>query len=174
MGASSTDKFEDFPGDPHLVATFSSTGNNGRSLIFNGHIDVAEVRPDEKWRYGAFTPVFEKGRFYGRGSTDMKGGIAAMLIAIRAVRQSGAKLGGDVIFESVTGEEAGEAGTKSLYRSRVPRGFRSGRRALKFQNTRAGRSDHLLAHCEKQGDVPRWNAPEDDSRRRRSIWSERD
>ena len=120
LGASSTDTFEDFPGDPHLVATFPSSGKNGRSLIFNGHMDVAEVRPDEKWRYGPFEPVMENGIFYGRGATDMKGGMAAMLIAIRAVKESGIKLGGEVLFESVAGEEAGEAGTKTC----IDRGYR--------------------------------------------------
>jgi acetylornithine deacetylase/succinyl-diaminopimelate desuccinylase family protein len=120
MGANSTETFEDFPKDPHLVARFKSSANNGRSIIFNGHMDVAEVRPDEKWRYGPFTPILENGIFYGRGSTDMKGGMTAMLMAIRAVRESGIKLGGDVIFESVVGEEAGEAGTKTC----IDRGYR--------------------------------------------------
>ncbi|HYB04801.1 MAG TPA: M20/M25/M40 family metallo-hydrolase, partial [Nitrososphaerales archaeon] len=120
LGACSTNTFEDFPGDPHLVAAFHSSSNNGRSLIFNGHMDVAEVRPDENWRHGPFEPVMERGVFYGRGTTDMKAGMAAMLTAIRAVRESGIKLGGEVLFESVAGEEAGEAGTKTC----IDRGYR--------------------------------------------------
>lgn len=120
LRATSTETFEDFPGDPHLVATFRSSANNGGSLILNGHIDVAEVKPDEKWHFGPFVPVLKDGVFYGRGSCDMKGGIVAMLTAIRAVRDSGIKLGGEVIFESVAGEEAGEAGTKSC----IDRGYR--------------------------------------------------
>jgi len=121
VGTSSTELFEDFPDDPHLVALFESRSKNGRSIIFNGHIDVAEVRVDEKWRFGPFNPTFENGNFYGRGSTDMKGGIAAMVTALRAIRTSGVQLGGDVIFESVAGEEAGEAGTKSC----IDRGYRA-------------------------------------------------
>jgi len=120
MGASSSETFEDFAGDPHLVAVFESASGNGRSLVLNGHMDVAEVRPDEKWRFGPFNPVLENGIFYGRGSTDMKGGMAAMLTAIRAVKESGIELAGEVIFQSVAGEEAGEAGTKTC----INKGYR--------------------------------------------------
>ncbi len=118
VGASS-EMFEDFPGDPHLVARWKSKNANGRSIIFNGHIDVAEIRKDERWKYGAFSPKLDNGLFYGRGSTDMKGGLAAMITSIRAVRECGIELGGDVTFESVAGEEAGEAGTKSC----IDRGY---------------------------------------------------
>lgn len=109
----SWETFEDFPGDPHLVSVFKSNNHNGHSIIFNGHIDVAEVRKDEKWTHGAFSPKLEGGLVYGRGSADMKGGLAAMITAIRAVRECGIELGNDVVFESVAGEEAGEAGTKT-------------------------------------------------------------
>jgi formylaminopyrimidine deformylase len=109
----SIDRFQDFPGDPHLVSTFGSKSHNGRSIIFNGHIDVAEVKKDEGWKYGAFTPKLEGGLFYGRGASDMKGGLTAMITSIRAIKECGIDLGGDVIFESVAGEEAGEAGTKT-------------------------------------------------------------
>ncbi len=50
----------------------------------------------------------------------MKGGLSAMLIAIRALNESGTKLAGDVIFQSVAGEEAGEAGTKTC----IDRGYK--------------------------------------------------
>ncbi len=65
VGASS-EMFEDFPGDPHLVARWKSKSANGRSIIFNGHIDVAEIRKDERWKYGAFSPKLDNGLFYGR------------------------------------------------------------------------------------------------------------
>jgi len=119
LGAT-TETFGDFAGDPHLVGTLKSTSNNGRSLILNGHIDVAEVRPDEQWIYGPFNPELKDGLYYGRGASDMKGGLVAMMTAIRAVRESKIGLGGEVIFESVAGEEAGEAGTKTC----IDRGYK--------------------------------------------------
>ncbi len=44
IGGVSNESFEDFPGDPHLVSVLKSQSQNGKSIIFNGHIDVAEVR----------------------------------------------------------------------------------------------------------------------------------
>lgn len=105
-----TELFDVFPGEPDLVGVLKGTGG-GRSIMLNGHMDVAETRPDEKWDHGPFEPVVVGSRIYGRGTTDMKGGLAACVTAIRAIRENGLKLGGDVILESVIGEEAGEPGT---------------------------------------------------------------
>jgi acetylornithine deacetylase/succinyl-diaminopimelate desuccinylase family protein len=112
-GSIGIDMFYDFPSDPHLVATLDSKSRNGRSIIFNGHIDVAEVRKDEAWTFGPFNPVLKGGLVFGRGSADMKAGLVSMITAVRAVKDCGLELGGEVIFESVCGEEAGEAGTKT-------------------------------------------------------------
>ena len=105
-----TELFDVFPGEPDLVGVLKGTGG-GRSIILNGHIDVAEVRPDEKWIHPPFEPVVESGRIYGRGTTDMKGGLAACVTALRSLKQCNITLRGDVLFESVIGEEAGEPGT---------------------------------------------------------------
>ena len=105
-----TELFDVFPGEPDLVGSLSGSGG-GRSIILNGHMDVAEVRPDEKWNSDPFQPVLKDGRIYGRGTDDMKGGLAACLAAIRAIQNVDLKLRGDVFLESVIGEEAGEPGT---------------------------------------------------------------
>jgi len=105
-----TELFDVFPGEPNLVGSLNGSGG-GRSIILNGHIDVAEVRPDEKWGTGPFQPVLKDGRIYGRGTDDMKGGLAACLSAIRAIQSVGVKLRGNVFLESVIGEAAGEPGT---------------------------------------------------------------
>jgi formylaminopyrimidine deformylase len=105
-----TELFDVFPGEPDLVGSLSGSGG-GRSIILNGHMDVAEVRPNEKWNTDPFQPVLKDGRIYGRGTDDMKGGLAACLSAIHAIQRVDVKLRGDVFLESVIGEEAGEPGT---------------------------------------------------------------
>lgn len=104
------DVFEVYPGDPDVVGVLRGAGG-GRSLLFNGHVDVAEVGLASEWRHPPFAAVVEDGRLYGRGAADMKGGLAAALFAARCVRSLGLRLAGDLVFEVVVGEESGEAGT---------------------------------------------------------------
>ncbi|HLW48781.1 MAG TPA: acetylornithine deacetylase [bacterium] len=83
----------------------------GRALLLNGHVDVASTAPGEGWTAPPFHPVRRAGRIYGRGATDMKGGIAAALIALETAIATAGPLCGDVTVQFVTGEEMGEAGT---------------------------------------------------------------
>ncbi|MFY0545415.1 acetylornithine deacetylase [Brevibacillus sp. H7] len=109
------DRWTVFPGDDNVVGTLKGTrSSKTRSLIINGHIDVAEVGDDSGWTYPPFSLTRGRdGRLYGRGVADMKGGLAASLFAIQMLKEYGVELGGDLIFQSVIGEEAGEAGTLS-------------------------------------------------------------
>ena len=102
--------FDVHPGDPDVVGVLPGTGG-GRSLLLNGHIDVAEVGDDSAWRRPPFRLTVEGDRAYGRGAADMKGGLAAGLLALDGLRACGVRLRGPVCFESVIGEEQGEAGT---------------------------------------------------------------
>jgi succinyl-diaminopimelate desuccinylase len=52
-------------------------GKSGRTLIFNGHLDVVPAGDPSQWKYHPFQGKFYKGRIYGRGSSDMRSGIAA-------------------------------------------------------------------------------------------------
>ena len=99
-----------YPGDAQLVARLDGRGG-GRSLLLNGHVDVASTLPGEPWTAPPFQPVRRGGRLYGRGATDMKGGIAAALIALETAAAALGRLRGDVLVQCVTGEEMGEAGT---------------------------------------------------------------
>ncbi len=107
------EQWDVFPDDPNVVGTLKGNDSkNYKSLIVNGHIDVAEVeKQEEGWEKDPFTPHVKNGRLYGRGTADMKGGLAGALFAIKLLRESGIDLPGDLIFQSVIGEEVGEAGT---------------------------------------------------------------
>ncbi|MGF9819538.1 acetylornithine deacetylase [Brevibacillus agri] len=107
------DRWTVYPGDDNVVGRLpGSASAQANSLIINGHIDVAEVGDDASWTYPPFSLTRgTDGRLYGRGVADMKGGLAASLFAIQMLREHGVELAGDLLFQSVIGEEAGEAGT---------------------------------------------------------------
>lgn len=107
-----TDKWDVYPGDPNVVGTLKGEeSNHYNSLIVNGHVDVAEVGDDKEWEQSPFTAYVKDSYIYGRGVADMKGGIAASLFAIKLLKEMGIRLKGDLQFQSVIGEEVGEAGT---------------------------------------------------------------
>jgi acetylornithine deacetylase len=101
---------KDFRGNPNAVGILRGTGG-GKSMILNGHIDVVPAGDNNDWDLDPFSGHIECGKLYGRGSTDMKGGTASLLMAMEAIKNSGIKLKGDVIFQSVIEEESGGAGT---------------------------------------------------------------
>jgi acetylornithine deacetylase len=101
-------------GRPNVVARIGNPG--GRTLMFNGHLDVVGVEGMTHAPFDAFTT---NGRLYGRGATDMKGGVAAMCAAAWRAAQS--RLGGEIIICAVVDEEWQSAGTKGL----IERGVRA-------------------------------------------------
>jgi acetylornithine deacetylase len=99
-----------YAGSPNVVGTLRGTGG-GRSILLNGHIDVVPEGDRTKWTHDPFSGKLEKGKLYGRGTTDMKGGNVSLMLAMESIIRSGLKLKGDVIFESVIEEESGGMGT---------------------------------------------------------------
>ena len=87
------------------------SGGCGRSLILNGHVDVVPPGCERLWDDPPWSGVIRDGVLYGRGSCDMKGGLAAGIFAIAALKQVGFRPAGDVLIESVVGEESGGIGT---------------------------------------------------------------
>jgi acetylornithine deacetylase len=83
----------------------------GRSLIFNGHVDVVPPGDESNWRFPPWQATVTEGRVYGRGALDMKGGLCCALFAAKAIFESGARLKGKLMIESVIGEEDGGVGT---------------------------------------------------------------
>jgi acetylornithine deacetylase len=107
-------------GRPITVATLRGAGG-GRSLIINGHIDVVSAGDPARWTSSPFAADIRDGRIYGRGAVDMKGGVAAAIFALRALRESGVRLAGDVIVEVVPDEETCAMGTVAA----IERGYRA-------------------------------------------------
>ncbi|MCM3626911.1 acetylornithine deacetylase [Paenibacillus glycanilyticus] len=109
-----TELWEVYPGDPNVTAVLKGTQSSAyRSLLLNGHMDVAEVGDSSEWSADPFRLSIHDGRVYGRGTADMKAGLAALLFAVRLLVEAGIELRGDLHFHSVIGEEAGEAGTRA-------------------------------------------------------------
>ncbi|KAF5027157.1 hypothetical protein F66182_730 [Fusarium sp. NRRL 66182] len=98
-------------GRPSVVGVARGSGG-GKSLMFNGHIDtVTLLGYDDDPLSGKIID----GRLYGRGSADMKGGVAAGMIALVNAKKSG--LCGDVIFAGVADEESLSKGTEDILRA---------------------------------------------------------
>ena len=105
------------PGRFQTIATLEGTGG-GPSLMLNGHTDINSLT--RRWRRDPWVPVVEGDRLYGHGVQNMKGGLASIIMAAEAVRQSGVRLKGDLVVACVVGETQGGEGTHFLMES----GFR--------------------------------------------------
>ncbi len=77
----------------------------GRTVHFNGHIDVVEAGKD--WTVDPFAGVVRDGKLYGRGSCDMKGGLAAAIVAVEAILDAGIRLPGALEISGTVDEESG-------------------------------------------------------------------
>jgi acetylornithine deacetylase len=107
-----------YEGRPNLVATWKGEGG-GRSLLLNGHTDVIPV--GEGWSDDPWSATIRDGRIYGRGSADMKSGVASHIMAVELVKAAGLKLKGDVLINVVVDEEVSGHGTLDT----VIRGYRA-------------------------------------------------
>ena len=99
------------PQRPNVIARIGKAG--GRSLMFNGHLDVVGVAG---MNHAPFDAESRDGKMYGRGSADMKGGIAAMCVA---AARAGPELDGEVIIAAVCDEEYASLGTRNLVARRI-------------------------------------------------------
>ena len=99
------------PGWFQTIAVLKGSGR-GRSLMFNGHLDINPLAAG--WTRDPFDPWVEGNRLYGAGSRNMKSGVASMIHAAEAIRQSGMRLAGDLVIACVLAELQGGLGTKYL------------------------------------------------------------
>lgn len=105
----------------NVVGTHRSKTRKGHSLILNGHIDVVPAGPLDMWDSPPFEPRIIDGWLYGRGSGDMKAGLASNLFALDALTACGVAPGGDVFYQSVVEEECTGNGALAC----LARGYRA-------------------------------------------------
>ena len=91
------------PGRPNLIVSYGP--DSGPVFMLNGHTDV--VPPGDGWTVAPYGGNRADGKVFGRGSSDMKGGISAILHAADAIRKSGAKLKGKLLIVLNADEETG-------------------------------------------------------------------
>jgi len=97
---------------PNVYCTLKGSGG-GYSLMLNGHTDTV---PAYEMEIPPFEPQVRDGLLYGRGTVDMKGQVACMMVAMRLLHDLKVPLKGDVIFTGVINEEGGSEGTEYLVR----------------------------------------------------------
>lgn len=102
-----------YEGRPCVAGRLRGEGT-GRSLHLSGHVDVVPVEAEERWSVDPWGGEVKDGRLWGRGSGDMKAGVAAYLIAIEAYLDVLDALPGDVVFSSVIEEECTGNGMKAV------------------------------------------------------------
>jgi acetylornithine deacetylase len=110
---------------PNVVAVRNGAGG-GRSLTWASHTDVVPVTPEQREQWQGDDPFsghVEDGWLWGRGASDMKGGIAAYTMAAIILADEGVRLNGDLTLAQACGEEAGrrDIGCNTI----LERGFRS-------------------------------------------------
>jgi acetylornithine deacetylase len=95
---------------PNVIGRFKGSGE-GKSLLLNGHVDAMPAGDLSKWTYGPFSAQISDGKLYGNGAVDMKGGVAAMIMAVELLKEQNIKHRGNIIVHSVVDEEGGGNGT---------------------------------------------------------------
>ncbi|GAC1423924.1 MAG: M20 family metallopeptidase [Actinomycetota bacterium] len=110
-----TELVETAPNRVNVLATIDS-GKPGRTLAWNGHLDVVPIVDENAWKHPPFDAHVENGILHGRGSADMKGGCAAAIAAAATLAQNGGPASGKLVLQLVADEEVlGPHGTQALY-----------------------------------------------------------
>src|SRR5882757_1563513 len=101
MGLGKGAVVEPVPGRQSLLVSTADLARSAKPvLLINGHLDTVPVRPDA-WRHDPFGGDVHDGRLFGRGSADMKGGVAAAITALQVCRALGLELPCEIAFHLV-------------------------------------------------------------------------
>ncbi len=106
-----TEVVEVAPGRPNVVAVVEGGGGAGPTLAFAGHTDVVTEGAADEWTVDPYGAEIRDGRLYGRGSADMKSGVASMLFGVRALQLAG-PFPGRVVICALVDEEGMMLGAK--------------------------------------------------------------
>ena len=108
------DTYEYMKDRPNFIATWKGT-QEGKTFLFNGHMDVFPATETDDPNYNAWSGEIKDGCVYGRGTSDMKGGDCAALMAVKLLKEMGFDPKGNVVLNFVSDEESGgEYGILSL------------------------------------------------------------
>nr|WP_057895792.1 ArgE/DapE family deacylase [Liquorilactobacillus oeni] len=99
------------PNRDNLVVTL---GDKGPLLGFSGHMDVVDPGKEADWQTPPFQPVIKGSRLYGRGASDMKSGLAALVVAMLELAEEDVSFAGRIRLLASIGEETGEYGAAQL------------------------------------------------------------
>lgn len=81
----------------------------GKKILFDGHIDTVPVGNEAEWKHAPFAPEIEEGKLYGRGTTDMKGAVAAYTVAAaHFAKDTEREFAGDIYVDGIVHEECFE------------------------------------------------------------------
>ena len=108
------------PGRPNVLGVLGDD-TAGPTLLLEGHTDVVTEGDAREWRHPPFGGELVDGRIYGRGSADMKSGLAAAMVAGAAIRRSGVRLGGRLVVGALVDEEGGMIGARHLCTTAIGR-----------------------------------------------------
>lgn len=100
-------------GRANLIARLSGRGERGH-LVLSGHMDTVPLGDPALWEHQPLGGEIVNGRMYGRGTTDMKGGVAAMAVALANLHDAGFAPAGDIILAVTSGEERGMNGARYI------------------------------------------------------------
>ncbi len=101
------------PGRPNVVGQYY--GNDKKPvLMLNGHLDTVPIGNRDLWSIDPIGGIIKEGKVYGRGSADMKGGLASMILAAKALKELDIPLAGNLILAMVVDEEITGMGTRDL------------------------------------------------------------
>ena len=96
-----------------LVADVKGQGE-GKLLVLSGHTDVVSEGDEALWTYDPYAAEIHDGKMYGRGATDMKAGLMALILAMIELKEEGAEFNGTLRLAASVGEEVGMYGSKQL------------------------------------------------------------
>ena len=105
---------------PNVAGILKGTGN-GRSICLSGHVDVVSPEPVEHWSRNPWSGEIDGDFIYGRGAGDMKAGVASMIFALQALKETKTQLKGDVLIETTIDEEDGGIGGNLYMRLTQPK-----------------------------------------------------
>jgi succinyl-diaminopimelate desuccinylase len=108
------------PGRPNVIGWLDGV-KPGETLCLEGHTDVVTEGDPAAWRHPPWSGLVEDGQLYGRGSADMKGGLAAAMVAAAAVRRAGAPFAGRLMVAALVDEEDAMLGAKHFVRTPLGR-----------------------------------------------------